>query len=421
MNTSEAAVKRFPCPSCGAYLEFNPQAGKLKCAYCGWEDAIPQTAEEVKENSYEQYLQFDETTLTTLSTTALEIKCNDCGASVTFEPPKVAGKCPFCASPIVTQPEKASPSVHPEGIVPFEVTDKQARESIQKWLSNRWFAPSALKSLAQQEQIQGVYLPFWTYDTYTVSYYQGSRGEHYYVTETYTEKNSQGETETKTREVQHTRWWPASGRVDRTFDDILIPATTSVDRPRLDALEPWHLKESLRPYNSSYLAGFEAQRSQVSLTQGFESAKNVMAGTIHFDVCRNIGGDEQRVHSISTDYNAITFKHILLPVWLCAYRYQNQRYQVMVNARTAEVQGERPYSVWKITAAVVSGVVLAGVMYLLFTGNWRYIRLPGLPQPQPQPTSLPIPSQKLPPVSIPSTAPAPPSQKLPPAPIPSSN
>ena len=106
-----------------------------------------------------------------------------------------------------------------------------------------------------------------------------------------------------------------------------------------------------------------------------------MADTIHSDICRNIGSDEQRVHSISTDYSAITFKDILLPVWLCAYRYQNQRYQVMVNARTAEVQGERPCSVWKITAAVVSGVVLAGVMYLLFTGNWRYIRVPGLPLP----------------------------------------
>jgi hypothetical protein len=75
----------------------------------------------------------------------------------------------------------------------------------------------------------------------------------------------------------------------------------------------------------------------------------------------------------------------------------------MVNARTAEVQGERPYSVWKITAAVVSGVVLAGVIYLLFTGNWRYIRVPGFPQPQLQPTSLPVASQKLPPAPVPSS------------------
>jgi hypothetical protein len=164
------------------------------------------------------------------------------------------------------------------------------------------------------------------------------------------------------------------------------------------------------------------QRSHLKTLQwrsGFESAKNVLAGTIHSDICRNIGGDEQGVYSISTDCSAITFKHILLPVWLCAYRYQNQRDQVIVNARTAEVQGERPYSVWKITAAVVSGVVVAGVMYLLFTGNWRYIRVPGLPQPQPQPTSLPVPSQKLPPVPIPSTAPVP-NTKLPPAPVPSS-
>ncbi len=72
-----------------------------------------------------------------------------------------------------------------------------------------------------------------------------------------------------------------------------------------------------------------------------------MVGTIHSGVCMNIGGDEQRVHSICTDCSAITFKHILLPVWLCAYRYQNQRYQVIINARTAEVQGERLYSVEK--------------------------------------------------------------------------
>ena len=88
----------------------------------------------------------------------------------------------------------------------------------------------------------------------------------------------------------------------------------------------------------------------------------------------------------------------------------------MVNARTAEVQGERPYSVWKITAAVVSGILLVGVMYLLFAGNWRYIRVPGLPQPQPQPTSLPVPNQKLPTVPVASTGPVP-NKKLPPAPV----
>jgi len=366
ISTPQPAVKKFPCPSCGANLEFNPKWGKLKCPYCGWEDAIPQTAEQVQERSYEDYLNTNRTRLAALSSTALEVQCSDCGANVTFEPPHVAGQCPFCAASIVAQPKLADPTLAPEGIVPFTLGRKDARESIQRWIGSRWFAPNALKQLAQQEKIQGVYLPFWTYDSYTTSHYSGERGDYYYVTETYTETNDKGETETKTRQVQHTRWCFVSGTVSRFFDDILIPGTQLVNVDRLNALEPWHLKESLRPYDPSYLAGFEAQRSQVMLKEGFETAKDIMSGTIHSDVHHDIGGDEQRVHNISTAYSAITFKHILLPVWLSSYRYRNKQYQVMVNARTGEVQGDRPYSIVKITAAVLAGIALVGGVFLLF-------------------------------------------------------
>lgn len=367
MTTNPAsAVKKFPCPSCGANLEFNPKKGKLKCPYCGWEDAIPQSAEQVQERSYDEYLNQNRTRLAALSSTALEVQCSDCGAHITFEPPHVAGQCPFCAASIVAQPKHADPTLAPEGIVPFTIDRKAAKESIQHWIGSRWFAPNALKQLAQQEKIQGVYLPFWTYDSHTTSHYSGERGDYYYVTETYTETNENGETETKTRQVRHTRWCFVSGSVSRFFDDVLVPATQLVNLKRLNALEPWHLKESLRPYDPSYLAGFEAQRAQVMLKEGFESAKCMMNPTIRSDVCRNIGGDEQRVHNISTAYSAITFKHILLPVWLSSYRYRNQQYQVMVNARTGEVQGDRPYSVWKITAAVLAGLAVVGGIVLLF-------------------------------------------------------
>lgn len=363
MNT----VKQFPCPSCAANLEFNPTRGKLKCPYCGWEDLIPQNVEQVVERSYEEYLHTNRTQIASLSTTAMEVSCS-CGANVTFEPPFVAGNCPFCAAAIVAQPKIAAPTLAPEAIVPFLTGRKAARESVQKWLGSNWFVPNELKHLAQQEKIEGVYLPFWTYDCYTMSHYSGERGEYYYVTETYTE-NNEGKTETKTREVQHTRWHYVTGKVDRFFDDILIAATKLVPLKRLDALEPWNLKESLQSYNPSYLAGFKAQRSQVTLLDGFEKAKGIMADTIRGDVCRNIGGDKQQVHNIATAYSAITFKHILLPVWLSAYRYRNQQYQVMVNACTGEVQGDRPLSVWKIALAVLACVASVAAIYFIWKAN----------------------------------------------------
>ena len=77
------------------------------------------------------------------------------------------------------------------------------------------------------------------------------------------------------------------------------------------------------------------------------------------------GGDEQRVHQISTAYSGITFKHLLLPVWVSAYKFRDQIYQVLINARTGEVQGERPYSVWKIVGFVFFLVVVVVVLAYL--------------------------------------------------------
>lgn len=358
------SFQEFPCPSCGGKLEFNPQAGRLKCIYCGHEEDVPQDADDVVEIPYEDFLATKKVKTIVLSETALEVSCPGCRARVTFQPPDVAGKCPFCGTSIVSKGEKAHPVVEPGGVIPCKVTQKIAQTNVRKWLGNNWFLPSALKELAQQEGMQGVYLPFWTYDAQTESDYTGSRGEYYYTTETYAVTNDQGETEWETREVQHTHWYPVAGHVSQFFDDILIPATQQLDDKQLKKLSGWNLQQLL-PYSPSYLAGFKAQRYQVPLEAGLGKAKVVMQSQLNHTVCQDIGGDTQTVNSIQTQHHQITFKHILLPVWISAYRYQNKQYRVMVNAQTGQVSGDRPYSKTKITIAVVAGLaVLIGGFYL---------------------------------------------------------
>jgi DNA-directed RNA polymerase subunit RPC12/RpoP len=348
-------------------LQFAPEGGCLTCPYCGHQEQIAPAAGAVEERSYEQYLQLHADRMGTLAEGALEVSCQTCGATVTFTPPQVAGECDFCGSPLVAQPRSADPVLAPEGVLPFSVTQDAATESIRKWLSSRWFAPNALKKFAAHEGIGGVYIPFWTYDAYAVSDYEGQRGEHYYTTESYTETDSQGNTQTKTRQVQHTRWWPASGTVERWFDDLLVPATKSLPPARLAALEPWDLG-ALTAYEPAYLSGYKAQRYQVDLAEGFELAKKEAAPVIESDVRRDIGGDEQRVTHVSTAYSAVTFKHLLLPVYVGAYRFGDKVYQLVINGRTGEVQGDRPYSFWKIFLFVLALVLLVVVVGLVF-GN----------------------------------------------------
>ena len=356
--------RRYTCPGCAANLLYEPRDGGLTCPYCGRKEKIPESAEEVQERSYEQYLHPSAGQIEVLAPAALEVQCSSCGAQVTFTPPEVAGECSFCGVKIVAQPKSADPLVGPEALLPFAVSSGESTESVKKWLASLWFAPNALKKFAYQDVIDGVYLPFWTYDAHTTSHYTGERGEYYYETQTYTETDSQGNTVTKTRQVRQTSWYSASGTVSRWMDDILVPGTKSVSRPRLHSLEPWDL-DALKPYEPAFLSGFKAQRYQVDLPEGFEEAKSIMAHTIEQDVRQDIGGDEQRISNIATSYSGVTFKHILLPVYIGAYRFNQKVYQIMVNARTGEVQGDRPYSFWKIFFFVLFLVAVVGLLVVL--------------------------------------------------------
>ena len=366
---SARSFQEFPCSKCGGKLEFNPKAGRLKCIYCSNEEDILQDKDDVQEISYDDFLATKKVKTVLLSETALEVACPSCRARVTFEPPDVAGKCPFCGTSIVSKGEKAHPVVEPGGVIPCKVTQKNAQTNVRKWLGNNWFLPTSLKELAQQEGMQGVYLPFWTYDTQTESDYTGSRGEYYYTTESYAVTNSEGETEWETREVQHTRWYPAAGHVSRFFDDILIPATKQLDDKQLKKLSGWNLQQLL-PYSPSYLAGFKAQRYQVPLEMGLVKAKEEIRSQLNTTVSNDIGGDTQTVNSINTQHLNVTFKHIMLPVWISAYRYKNKQYRVMVNAQTGQVSGDRPYSKVKIAIAVIAGLsILIGGFLLFLNAN----------------------------------------------------
>lgn len=344
-------------------MEFDPAAGLLKCRHCGHTEAPPAApAAAIPSHPLDEFLALaGDAHLRPLSTDSLQVQCSGCGSVVSFQPPEIAGACPFCGANVVTQPKAADPLVAPDAVLPFKVPRDQAQTQVRAWLQTRWFAPNALKRLARQEGIAGLYLPFWTYDADTFSRYTGERGDHYYETETYEEDN-----ETKTREVMRTRWFPVSGQVSRSFQDVLIAASRAVPEKRLNALAPWDL-DSLDPYEPAYLAGFKAQRYQVELPEGYEEAKGVMARVIDGDVRADIGGDEQRVIMVETAYSNTAFRHLLLPVWMGAYRFRNKPYQVVVNARTGGVAGERPYSAWKITFLVLGILCLIALIAVLYS------------------------------------------------------
>jgi len=272
--------------------------------------------------------------------------------------------CQFCGTPIVAD-VNPSEQIVPEGLVPFTVDRNGAQDAVRAWVGSRMFAPNRLKKVSATETLKGTYLPHWTFDASTQTHYSGLRGEHYFETEHYTVMVD-GRPQTQTRTVMKTRWWPASGSVARAFDDVVVVATTQLAPEQIAALAPWALTNAA-PYQPEFLSGYQTLRYDVQPDQGLEAAKQQMR-TVILDDCRSdIGGDEQQVHSMDTRYGDLMFKLMLLPVWVAAYLYGGKSFQVFVNAYTGQVIGDRPYSIPKIVAAVVAGLIVVAVLVYLFS------------------------------------------------------
>jgi LSD1 subclass zinc finger protein len=328
----------FPCTSCGARLTFAPGTTTLRCEFCGAANHIaepgPEAAGAVEEIDLESVLRGLEEKAETWAPE--EVRCDKCGSVQKLEENLFSSHCAFCGSGIVSQ-GYASRQVRPRAILPFRLDHETAQAMYRRWLGRRWLAPGDLKRYARRDEtLTGVYLPFWTYDSRTTTVYVGERG---------------------TKRDKTTTWERVTGRIEMVHDDVVVAGSRSLEGPLAEPVSHWDFT-ALVPYQPHFVSGFRAEAYQVGLAEGFGAAVRQMDARILEAIRRDIGGDAQKVDSVQTSHAGITFKHVLLPAWISAYRYRDRVYRFVVNAHSGAVGGESPYSWIKVTLLVIAGLVL---------------------------------------------------------------
>ncbi|WP_431027727.1 hypothetical protein [Lysinibacillus sp. LZ02] len=349
------------CPSCSASIQFNPANGTLTCPYCGYEESIPQP--ELDEDRLAQEIQLDEALETGSFDWGAEKKvviCDACAAESVYDALEVANVCPYCGSNHVME-STAENALAPNGVCPFEITREQANENFQRWIKGKWFAPNEAKRKARADAFTGLYLPYWTFDTKTASRYTARYGKHRQVTD------RDGKTRTETD------WYSTSGFYQEFIDDHLVRATTRYNESILRSVEPFNTNAS-RTYSKEYLSGYAAERYSIGLKDGWKQAQqdihSHIEGQISHQVRMRHNADIVTNIHFSTVHSNVTYKYVMLPLWLSSFRYSGKTYQFMVNGQTGKVGGQSPISAIKVTIAVLVTLMIIAIIYVLGEGNF---------------------------------------------------
>ncbi|GAB3203457.1 hypothetical protein GCM10027262_00200 [Nocardia tengchongensis] len=361
MLHSTELTRTYPCSACGAQLVFDPAGQDLLCPSCG--NRSPVTAPNVPVEARElapamaALRELQGQAAGPQVTGEWEVKCQNCGGTTGFNGSLTATRCPYCATPIQRDDVHNAPARLPvDGVVPFLVGEKQARELVEKWVSKRWFAPSNFRKYRRIGAFSSLYTAYFTYDADTASWYQGERGDDYQV-RVGTDEDGDPIYET------HTRWYPVAGEVGNEFADLPVLANENLSRERIRSLEPWPVEQA-RAYSPEFVAGHLCRTYDKDAEESFPEAQQRIESAIESSVRSDIGGDHQRIHELNTSWNWLAYKHLLLPIWLLTVVYMDKTYQVYINGLTGQVSGDRPWSKVKIIAAILAvlAVIVAVVV-----------------------------------------------------------
>jgi hypothetical protein len=357
-----AALDKHACPACGAQAEWNPAKQKLICPFCGTESpyVIDRQTGAVTEIDLVTTLRELPDEHRGWQAERRSVRCQSCKAVMVYDPARVGQNCEFCGSPALVSYDEIKSPIRPNGVLPFRVDRSRVRDDIRRWWRGKWLAPGKLSRSSFVDTVHSLYIPYWTFDARVHCPWQAEAGYYYYVPV----ETRDGKGRPVVRQERRVRWEAAAGAIDHQFDDEPVPGTQGLPLQLLRKVEPFPTGDAVK-YDTAFLSGHVVEHYKVVLVEAAEQSGAQMMAQLERLCAAQVPGDTHRNLRIFPAFSGLTFKHVLVPVWLLSYVYGRKAYQVLVNGYTGKMAGNYPYSVWKVLILVLVVLVVIGAVILL--------------------------------------------------------
>ena len=353
----------YKCPCCGGAIEFDSSLQKMKCPYCDTEFDMETLA------SYDAGLKDEQDSMEWETSAGGEWQegeanglrsyiCRSCGGEIVGDANTAATSCPFCGNPVVMMGQ-FSGALRPDFVIPFKLDKNAAKAGLQKHLTGKRLLPKIFKDQNHIDEIKGVYVPFWLFDT------DADARVRYRTTKLRCWSDSEyNYTETSHFLVHR------GGSVG--FEHVPVDGSSRMADDLMESIEPYDFSDAVG-FQTAYLAGYFADKYDVGADESIEranervkkSAEEAFASTVE-------GYDTVTAESSSVQLHGGKAKYALYPVWILNTTWKGQKYTFAMNGQTGKFVGDLPVDKaaarrWKlILTAAFSAAVYAAAWLLWF-------------------------------------------------------
>ncbi|MBR4421820.1 MAG: hypothetical protein IKS69_04735 [Erysipelotrichaceae bacterium] len=323
-------INAIYCPNCGAPARFDILTQRYLCGYCGSEVGIDEAIEQKQgfrkiqseklQNSVKDFKLFYTT-------------CDGCGARIVFEENEALSTCPFCGKSLVRN-EYIRTRNMPECVIPFRITETEAKDKLIKWCQENRLKTEAKELLKEIEELKGFYLP-----------YELVRGPvHLQVSRMDGDRTYYGE---------------------GFLDDEFINRSRQLDNLLLDGMEPYDT-DDLTEFSFGYVAGHRVKIADIN-DKALEDRVDKESAENYTPAMRKV------LETDAVEVDADASDAIRLPVLLPVYYVCKGELMAAVNGQTGKVSVRAlkdshyyflPWWLKAIVATIGFSALICAILYL---------------------------------------------------------
>lgn len=357
----------YKCLNCEGPLTFIPGKPTVTCEYCGTEfevaalekmfakkEELAAKAQEAKEAKWKT----DEAGTEWSIEEAQMMKaftCSACGAEIVCDENTMATECVYCGNPTML-PNRFDGMLKPDLIIPFKKTKEEAVAALKKFYEGKKLLPDAFTANNRIEDIQGMYVPFWLFDS-------TAGGRAVYNTTKSLVFDDGDDIVTETSHFQCVR----AGEAE--FEMIPVDGSTKMDDQFMESIEPFDYSE-LVPFTTAYMPGYLADKYDVDAEASVPRANARIDNSIKAELDKTVADEYESylVDSCDCYENEGKVSYAMVPVWILTTQFEGKPYTFMMNGQTGKFVGQLPIDKGKLQKyqMMAFGVAAAVVFALLY-------------------------------------------------------